>query len=108
MRNHAVCCLALAALSVLTLAPAAGFADGPADNIAANVRSVPPLGIEVPEADRKELEDGLKSLDTLIRQIRLTKHADQKRVMRLLPDVEIFSRAIHQGLEYREFFSPGD
>jgi dienelactone hydrolase len=108
MRNYAVCCFVLAALSVLTMAPVASLADGPADNIADKVRSVPPLGIEVPEADRKELQEGLKSLDTLIRRIRLTKHADQGRVMSLLPDVEIFSRAIHQGLEYREFFSPGD
>ena len=108
MRINAVCCFVFAALSVLTMAPPAGFADGPADNIPDNVRSVPPLGIEVPEADRKELEEGLKSLDLLIRRIRLTKHADQGRVLRLLPDVEIFSRAIHQGLEYREFFSPGD
>jgi dienelactone hydrolase len=108
MRNYAVCCFVLAALSVLTMAPVASLADGPADNIADKVRSVPPLGIEVPEADRKELQEGLKSLDLLIRRIRLTKHADQGRVMSLLPDVEIFSRAIHQGLEYREFFSPGD
>ena len=108
MRNYAVCCFVLAALSVLTMAPVASLADGPADNIADKVRSVPPLGIEVPEADRKELQEGLKSLDTLIRRIRLTKHADQGRVMRLLPDVEIFSRSVHQGLEYREFFSPGD
>ena len=108
MRHHAVCCFVLAALSVLTLAPTVSFADGPADNIPDNVRSVPPLGIEVPEADRKELEEGLKSLDSLIGQIRLSKHADQNRVESLLPDVEIFSRAIHQGLEYREFFSAND
>ncbi|NQV22905.1 MAG: prolyl oligopeptidase family serine peptidase [Rhodopirellula sp.] len=94
--------------SSFVFSTAASYADGPADNIAANVRSVPPLGIEVPEEDRKELEDGLKSLDSLIRQIRLTKHADQARINALLPDVEIFSRAVHQGLEYREFFSPND
>lgn len=108
MRTNTVCFFVLAAWSVLTLVPTTGFADGPQDNIPDNVRSVPPLGIEVPEADRKELEDGLKKLDLLIGRIRLTKHADQNRVMSLLPDVEIFSRAVHQGLEYREFFSPGD
>jgi hypothetical protein len=108
MRINAVCCFVLMALFMLTLLPVAGFADGPADNVAENVRSVPPLGIEVPDADRKELEEGLKSLDSLIGQVRLTKHADQNRVMSLLPDVEIFSRAVHQGLEYREFFSPND
>ena len=108
MRTNVVFFYVLAAWTVLTLVPAVGVADGPKDNIPDNVRSVPPLGIEVPEADRKELEDGLKKLDMLIGQIRLTKHTDQNRVMRLLPDVEIFSRAIHQGLEYREFFSAGD
>ncbi len=108
MRINAVCCFVFVALSALTLVPVAGFADGPADNVADNVRSVPPLGIEVPDADRKELEEGLKSLDSLIGQIRLTKRADQRRILSLLPDVEIFSRAVHQGLEYREFFSPND
>jgi pimeloyl-ACP methyl ester carboxylesterase len=108
MRINAACCFVFAVLSVLASAPVAGFADEPADNIPDNVRSVPPLGIEVPEEDRKELEEGLQALDTLIGQIRLTKHADQARINALLPDVEIFSRAVHQGLEYREFFSPGD
>lgn len=84
------------------------FADGPADNIPDNVRSVPPLGIEVSESDRAELSEGLKSLDSLIDQIRQTKGADRSRRIGLLPDVEIFSRAVHQGLEYREFFSPND
>ena len=108
MRTNSACCLVFTVLSVVALSPIACFADGPSDNIPENVRSVPPLGIEVPEDDRKELEEGLKTLDTLIGQIRLTKHADQGRINALLPDVEIFSRAIHQGLEYREFFSPGD
>lgn len=108
MRTNSACCLVFTVLSVVALSPIACFADGPADNIPDNVRSVPPLGIEVSDEDRKELEEGLKTLDTLIGQIRLTKHADQARINALLPDVEIFSRAIHQGLEYREFFSPGD
>lgn len=100
--------VSVAAFAILVFASTASFADGPADNIAANVRSVPPLGIEVPESDRKELEDGLQSLDALIGEIRLTKDADKARRLELLPDVEIFSRAAHQGLEYREFFSPRD
>ena len=103
-----VCYFAFAAALIPGFAPATSYGDGPQDNIAENVRSVPPVGIEVPEADRKELEDGLKSLDAMIGQIRLTKYADKARRMELLPDVEIFSRAVHQGLEYREFFSPND
>lgn len=88
--------------------PDAAIADGPRDNIPDSVRSVPPLGIEVPDADRKELEDGLKQLDAIIGQILLTNAADNQRRHALLPDVQIFSRAVHQGLEYREFFSPND
>ncbi|MDA0283844.1 MAG: prolyl oligopeptidase family serine peptidase [Planctomycetota bacterium] len=84
------------------------FADGLQDNIAANVRLVPPLGIEVPENDRAELAEGLKSLDSLIGEIQKTKGNDRARRLELLPDVEIFSRALHQGLEYREFFSVND
>src|SRR3954471_17773216 len=45
-----------AALIVLLLAPAA-WADGPKDNLADNVRPVPPPGITVPADVRKELQD---------------------------------------------------
>ena len=44
-------------------------ADGPRDNIAENVRPVPPPGITVPAAERQELEAGLKELRQEIEKI---------------------------------------
>lgn len=78
-------------------------ADGPKDNIPDQVRQVPPVGIEVPEADRTELEKGLAELDRLIDMLRKRRDA---RTPRLLPDVEIFARAVRHGLQYRELYSP--
>ena len=78
-------------------------ADGPADNQAEKVRPVPPLGIEVPEDQRDDLEDGLKKLKTIIDELALSKDA---RVKELLPDVQIYHKAVSDALTYREFFKP--
>ncbi len=78
-------------------------ADGPADNTAEKVRPVPPLGIEVPEDQRDDLEDGLKKLKTIIDELALSKDA---RVKELLPDVQIYHKAVSDALTYREFFKP--
>ena len=99
MRTHMI-------LLLTTVALLAGMqrcsADGPKDNIPDQVRQVPPVGIEVAEADRAELEGGLKELDQLIASLR--KRRDT-RTPRLLPDVEIFARAVRHGLQYRELYS---
>ncbi len=76
------------------------LADGPADNQPDNVRRVPKLGVDVPDADRQELEQGLKSLSEQIEQLKKGDATAQK----LLPDVLIFQRAVDQALRYREFF----
>ncbi|MCX7419707.1 MAG: prolyl oligopeptidase family serine peptidase [Planctomycetia bacterium] len=78
-------------------------ADGPTDNQAEKVRPVPPLGIEVPEDQRDDLEDGLKKLKTIIDELALSKDA---RVKELLPDVQIYHKAVFDALTYREFFKP--
>lgn len=80
-------------------------ADGLQDNIPDNVRAVPPVGIEVSAEDRKELEDGLAKLDGIIGSLRERRDT---RTPKLLPDVEIFARAVRHGLQYRELFSPRD
>ena len=80
-------------------------ADGPRDNIPGKVRRVPPLGVEVSEADRASLEKGLRELASQIATIR--KHPDAE-VRRLLPDVEIYHRAVDNALRYQEFFRAAD
>ena len=66
---------------------------------AAEVRPVPPPGIEVPAADRAELETGLK---------RLSASIDQLRGVKLLPDVQIFRDAVRFALQNGEFFKPDE
>ena len=78
-------------------------ADGPADNQAEKVRPVPPAGIEVPEAERDDLEDGLKRLKVAIDELAQKKDA---RTQELLPDVMIYHKAVNDALTYHEFFKP--
>ncbi|MBI1311537.1 prolyl oligopeptidase family serine peptidase [bacterium] len=96
----------VAALSLAVVVLSAPcLADGPQDNQAQNVRPVPPVGLELSGADRMELETGLKELDAAIAELRKKKDA---RTAELLPDVEIFSRAVRHGIQYRELFKPND
>ena len=81
------------------------IADGPRDNIPGKVRRVPPLGVEVSDTDRQLLEKGLRELGTRIAMIR--KHPDAQ-LRNLLPDVEIYHRAVDNALRYQEFFRAGD
>ncbi len=80
-------------------------ADGPKDNIPDNVRQIPPSGIDVSPSDRTELERGLHSLAERIATLR---SSSDTRIQSLLPDVEIFYRAVHDALKYNEFFAAGD
>jgi pimeloyl-ACP methyl ester carboxylesterase len=94
-------------LAATLAAPAFTLADGPADNIAANVRRIPQLGVEVPADQRKQLEDGLAGLRKAIEAIRTnaTKKKDA-RTLELLPDVEVYHKAVDWALRYQEFFKP--
>lgn len=64
---------------------------------AAEVRPVPPPGVQVPDKDRADLEAGLKTLSASI---------DQLRGVKLLPDVQVFRDAVRFALEHNEFFKP--
>ncbi len=81
------------------------WADGPKDNNPLTVRRIPQLGIEISVADRAEFETGLKKLNASLQMLRKKKDA---RTKSLLPDVEIFYRAVHDVLTYQEFFSKRD
>ena len=78
-------------------------ADGPADNTNDGVRRVPKLGVEVSEADRQELTEGLQSLQAKIEKLNQSNTVIAKE---LLPDVFIFHRAVDQALRFQEFFDP--
>src|SRR5690242_5270271 len=63
------------------------------------LKPVPPPGIEVPAADRAELEAGLARLRAATAKL----HASP-----LLPDVLIYQEAVRYALQYNEFFKPAE
>jgi len=97
----------LLALSValLCLYPLNVLADGPADNLPQNVRRIPKLGIEVPADRREAFEAGLKRLKQAIDQLKQSKSA---KAADLLPDVQVYHKAVDDALTYQEFFEPKD
>ncbi len=81
------------------LLPGAVFADGEGDNDFAKVRKVPPPGVEVSAEDREKLEEGVRVL-----RVEIGKLGNEP----LLPDVEIYAKAVDWALRYDEFFKPED
>ena len=79
------------------------LADGPRDNIPEKVRSIPPVGIEIPQCVQEKLESGLKELGEAIKSLRKKKGIDH-----LLPDVEIYHKAVRYILEGRQFYKKKD
>jgi dienelactone hydrolase len=77
------------------------WADGPKDNLPGEVRRIPKPGITVPPADRETLEKGLTDLQAAIDELRQSRDA---WIRELLPDVQIYQKAVHDALKYDEFF----
>ncbi|MBP3961074.1 prolyl oligopeptidase family serine peptidase [Gemmata sp. G18] len=86
---------AAATVSLAMLPASASRADGPKDNIADSVRPVPPVGNAIPDADADEIKKGLAELQQLIKDI--GKHD-------LLPDVQVYEKAVRWALEYKEIY----
>ena len=91
--------LVLQAILLIMASSASG--DGPADNVVENVRRIPKQGVEVPADERRQLEAGLARLQKAIQQ--LAARGDD-RTRQLLPDVQIYFKAVHDALKYNEFF----
>jgi len=98
MRNWTILC-------VLSISTVMVRADGPKDNDATQVRPVPRVGVDVLAKDRADLLRGLAGLKGRIDKLRSRRDA---RTRELLPDVEIFHRAVKTNLEHREFFAKRD
>jgi hypothetical protein len=71
------------------------------------VKQAPPAGIPVPATDATQLKSLLRDLGTQIQNLR-TSLASKADLLRLLPDVEIFHKAVHDALAYDEFFKPSE
>ena len=89
------------------LALSAALADGPKDNSVDNVRPVPPPGVAVPDADRARLTEGLKKLRTAIDEAAKAQ-AKNPQLADLLPDIEIYHKAVDWALRYNEVHKLGE
>src|SRR5579859_6728459 len=90
-------------LALLFVLGVTAVADGERDNQVDNVRKIPPPGIKVPDADRAELAAGLEALGREIDAIRTELKG--KPALALLPDVQIYHKAVRYALDYDEFFN---
>jgi dienelactone hydrolase len=89
---------------VVFVAVALARADGPGDNLADKVRPVPPPGIAVPDADRAELPAGADALGKQIDELRAALKG-KPALLDLLPDVQVYHKAVDWALRYNEFFN---
>jgi pimeloyl-ACP methyl ester carboxylesterase len=93
----------------LTLLPltfsASVRADGERDNDPTSVRRIPREGIDVPADREAALREKLTALQQRISELAQKKDSESQA---LLPDVQIFERAVRCALDYNEFFSPKD
>lgn len=101
MNTRFLCAFLFATFSFCVLA------DGPKDNLADNVRRIPPPGVPVPDADRQELEQGLTALSREIAALPKTLKG-KPALLDLLPDVEIYHKAVRYALTYEEFFKANE
>ena len=87
-------------LALFLTAPFAA-ADGPGDNLPDNVRPMPPKGAVVPPADLAELKSGLTDLGTKIDDLKKTLRGPNAE---LLPDVEVYHKAVRYAVEFNEIY----
>lgn len=99
-------CRHLGACLVLGVAGLA-HADGPRDNIPENVRPIPPRGIAISDSDRDALRSGAGELG---RQIDALRESLRRKpaLLRFLPDVQVYHKAVHDAVEYGEFYKPAE
>src|SRR5207302_8199729 len=82
-------------------------ADGPSDNLPDKVRRIPPPGIRIPDSDRAELEAAAGELGREIETLR-GELKSKPALFDLLPDVEIYHKAVDWALRYDEFYKSNE
>src|SRR5262245_14710877 len=83
------------------------WADGPADNLAEKVRRIPPPGVTISESDRAELTEGVARLGGELEVLR-GELKSKPALLELLPDAEIFHKAVDWALRYDEFYKTNE
>ncbi len=86
----------LASLLLLVAMSEPGDADGPADNVATQVRPVPPVGIEVPDATKTELLTKAKNVRDALAKIDLDELSRAQ--------IEVIPRSVEMTLEHGMFY----
>ncbi len=90
-------------IAAFVLACAAALhADGPGDNVPEKVRPIPPAGVESGADDRKALQQGLADLGDEIEALRKSL---KPALRALLPDVEVYHKAVRYAVAYNEMFA---
>ena len=100
-------CSALLLTSLLAVFVITARADGPADNIPEKVRPVPPTGGKIPDEARAELLAGADKLAGEIVNLR-GEFKGKSNVLALLPDIQIYEKAVRWAVQYDEMFSPSN
>ncbi|HZZ28156.1 MAG TPA: prolyl oligopeptidase family serine peptidase [Pirellulales bacterium] len=89
--------------TIFSQAGVTAWAQSPRNNDAQ--KSLPPAGIEVPVAERADLERGLLNLQAALMDLAASK---DHHVQSLFPDVQIYERAVASALANHEFFDASD
>lgn len=93
-------------LTAITV-PFSIFADGPKDNIPGKVRPIPPVGIEISKNTENELLEGAGKLQAAIDSLRASLRS-KPELRELLPDVEIYQKAVDWAIRYQQIYRKGD
>jgi dienelactone hydrolase len=96
MHRHSLC-LIYGALALLTPGARA------AENASENVKLIPPAGIAISDKDRAELEQGVAELGREIQSLRADL-SGKPALLELLPDVQIYHKAVDWALRFNEFY----
>ena len=83
------------------------LADGPADNNPDKVKPVPPPGAKISDEARTELLNGADNLRGEIEKLRKDLKG-KSNVLALLPDIQIFEKAVRWAVQYNEIFNPSN
>ncbi len=92
-------------LCFLLLTCTSARADGVADNLAENVRCIPPAGVPIPDEMRTMLTAESQRLGAAIADVQ-GQLKEKPDLLRYLPDVQIFHKAVDWALRFDEFYDP--
>lgn len=82
-------------------------ADGPGDNLPDKVRPIPPEGVPVDARVREALAAQLDELGKAIAALP-TQLKGKAALLELMPDVEVYHKAVKYALEMNQFHAPAD